>query len=534
MKRWNGWGDETVDYRLPPEAAEYLETQLGPGTAVPDAQLKDVLSQIPASRLPAVPELDLSAETRLRHARGQSLPDWVALRSGKIGAFPDAVAFPRSAEDLRQLLRQAQAWRAVLIPYGGGTSVVGHINPSPAGPPAISVDLGRLHRLLDLDEVSHLATFGAGASGPQIEAELNRRGFTLGHFPQSFEQSTLGGWIATRSTGQQSIYYGRIESLFAGGHVETPGGPLDLPPHPASAAGPDLRQLLLGSEGRLGIITEAMMRIRRLPQNEVFLAAFFAKWESAVATTREMIRSGIPLSMLRLSDALETQTTLALSGRPGLVRAAARGLDLLGMGRHPCLLIYALTGDRSQVEQSRRRLQRIARRDGGLPVGPLIGKLWRKSRFSAPYLRNTLWERGYALDTVETALPWSAILAAAADLGHVLSRGLEAQQERVLVFSHLSHLYHSGASLYTTLIFRRGSSPEETLERWQGLKRAASETIVAHRGTISHQHGVGRDHAAYLHAEKGMRGMQALQAVIEHFDPEALLNPGILLDKGVR
>lgn len=532
MRRWNGWGDEATHYPLTESAARFLAERLGPGQPMPDAALERVLAAVPASRLPFHPLLDADPETRLRHARGQSLPDWVALRSGRIPAFPDAVAYPTSDEEVRSLFDLCRTSGARLIPYGGGTSVVGHINPLADERPTLAVDLSRLRRLLDLDEISRLATAEAGASGPELERQLNARGYTLGHYPQSFEYSTLGGWIATRSTGQQSYYYGRIEDHFAGGHLETPVGPLDLPPFPASAAGPDLRHLVLGSEGRLGIITRAVIRIRRLPEREGFYGAFFHDWRSGVEAIREIAQAETAVSMLRLSDAVESEVTLVLSGKDRLVGWADRGLRALAYGPERCLLVYAVTGSHRATSHARREAESIIRRHGGLLTGSLIGRLWRKSRFRTPYLRNTLWEHGYATDTLETALAWARLLPAAAELRSTLSRGLEASGERVLAFAHLSHLYRDGASLYLTYLFRRSADPDETLHRWHRLKEAASRLIVAHGGTISHQHGVGTDHADYLPSEKGPLGTRVLQAVCRTFDPEGWMNPGKLVPPG--
>ncbi len=529
MRRWNGWGDDATHYPLPESAAHFLAERLGPGQPTPDAPLAAVLAAVPAPRLPAHPLLNLQAEDRLRHARGQSLPDWVALRSGRIPAFPDAVAYPTSDQDVRDLFALCRSSGARLIPYGGGTSVVGHINPLPDGPPTLTVDLSRLCRLLDLDEISRLATFEAGIAGPALEAQLNTHGYTLGHYPQSFEYSTLGGWIATRSSGQQSYFYGRIEDHFAGGHLETPLGPLDLPPLPASAAGPDLRHLVLGSEGRLGIITRAVVRIRPLPERESFYGAFFHDWRSGVEAVRQIAQSGVLVSMLRLSDAHETETTLILSGKDRLVGWADRGLRALAYGAERCLLVYAVTGSRRVTSSARREAEAIIRRHGGLPTGSLIGRLWQRSRFLTPYLRNTLWDRGYAIDTLETALPWARLLPAAAALKDSFHNGLDSFGERVLAFAHLSHVYRDGASIYLTYLFRHSADPDETLERWRSLKDTASRLILAHGGTISHQHGVGTDHAAYLPGEKGALGIRALQDIVRSFDPQGVMNPGKLI-----
>ncbi len=529
MKRWNGWGDETTTYPLPDSAARYLADQIGEGPQLADASLPELLACIEKSRLPAHPLISTSSEERLRHARGQSLADWIALRSGQIETFPDGVAYPASDEEVRTLLTFARQSGVKVIPYGGGTSVVGHINPLPGDSPILTMDMTRLNRMLTLDEVSHLATFEAGVVGPEIEKQLNARGFTLGHFPQSFELSTLGGWIVTRSSGQQSYHYGRIENLFAGGHIETPIGEIDLPPHPASAAGPDLKQIILGSEGRLGVVTRATMRVRKLPETEAFYGVFFHDWEQGSAAVREIAQAGINVSMLRLSNALETATTLALSGKDALVKWAGRGLRVAGFDDERSLLVFGVTGERRQANHARLEALEIVRAHGGLMTGTAIGKMWKKSRFYAPYLRNTLWERGYALDTLETAVPWANVAATALETQKVIREGLAESGEKVLVFAHLSHVYNDGASIYITYLYRRATDPAETLRRWQILKSAASRVIIAHGGTISHQHGVGLDHVPYLEAEKGPLGMLTLENIRKTFDPQELLNPGKLL-----
>jgi alkyldihydroxyacetonephosphate synthase len=529
MRRWNGWGDDTITYPVPEAAVEYLASVIGPGTPPNDATLDQVIATVPDSRLPNHPLVTKEREARLRHARGQSLPDWIALRSGCVGSFPDGVAFPTKKSEVRELIQYVGSVGAHLIPYGGGTSVVGHINPLHDGSPVLTVDMSRLNQLDVFDGTSHLVTFGAGISGPDLEAQLRARGTTLGHFPQSFELSTLGGWIASRSSGQQSYYYGRIEDMFAGGHVETPAGPLDLPPHPASAAGPDIRQLVLGSEGRFGIITCATVRVHPIPQEESFHAIFFPDWESGHNAVRNIAQAQVPASMLRLSDAVETETTLVLSGHERLVGLAERALSALGLGEGKCMFLFGVTGGEKLVKRARRDLISIAKEHGGRHVGQYMGGKWRDSRFLTPYLRNTLWELGYAVDTLETALPWSSIAETVEAVKAVLRSGLEENGERVHAFAHLSHIYSHGASFYTTYLFRVAADPDVTLQRWRRLKAAASGVIVAAGGTISHQHGVGIDHRQYLPAEKGELGMEVLAAVQQVFDPPGMMNPEKLL-----
>jgi alkyldihydroxyacetonephosphate synthase len=531
MRRWNGWGDDAIDFPVPESALVYLEAHLGEGKPHPDASIKEILKGVPNSRLSEHPLICIDSRERLLHARGQSLPDWIAMRSGRIEAFPDGVAYPASQAEVRELIGIARRTGATLIPYGGGTSVVGHINPIRGERPVLSVDLSRMNRLLYLDETSRLATFEAGVCGPDLEAQLNQRDYTLGHYPQSFELSTLGGWIATRSSGQQSYHYGRIESLFAGGYVETPQGSLELPCLPASAAGPDMRHLILGSEGRFGIITSATVRVRKIPEQDSFYGIFFRDWESGVAAVREIAQAGVQVSMLRLSDAQETETTLALSGKERLVSWAERGLGVLGYHSERCMLVCGITGDTDSASLARGQVREVARAHGGLYAGETIGKMWRKSRFLTPYLRNALWDLGYAVDTLETALPWSGVLSTALEVKAAIRNGLVERGEQILVFAHLSHVYVDGASIYFTYIFRRAEDPLETLGWWNIMKAAASQVIGAKGGTISHQHGVGIDHAVYLEGEKGPLGIAALRAASEVFDPEGLMNPGKMFSR---
>jgi len=527
MKRWNGWGNVNTDYPVPVSAEVYLANLFGPLDPQPDAAYETVLKSLPASRLPAHPLVDLSAEARLTHTRGQSLPDLVALRSGRIPVFPDGVAYPHTEEDVRTLIVYAQKTGAKVIPYGGGTSVAGHINPMKSDMPVMTLSLERMTRLLDLDEFGRTATFEAGVTGPELEQSLAKHGYTLGHFPQSHEYSTLGGWIATRSSGQQSYKYGRIEPLFAGGRMETPRGSIELPHFPASAAGPDIKEMILGSEGRMGVITQAKVRIRRIPAAEEFYGVFFPSWEACTEVVRQIAQEEIPVSMLRLSNPQETETTLILSGK-SWVGMADKGLRLIGYGSRRCLLIFGATGSAISVRRTRAQVALICRRHGGLFVGTIVGHTWEKSRFYTPYLRNTLWERGVAIDTLETAIPWPNIMAASTAIPASIVEAARKSGEEVLAFAHLSHVYRDGASIYTTFLFRRQADPDGLLTLWGEMKHSASLTIQQHGGTITHQHGVGTDHASYLPAEKGVLGMDALRSVCKSFDPDGLMNPGKL------
>ena len=529
MRRWNGWGDDAVIYSLPAKATIFLERQLGKSHQPKDVSLDQVISKIPKTRLPKQPLVLTDPMTRLLHARGQSFPDWVELHSGQINSFPDGVAYPISNEDVVNLIRYAQKSGIQIIPYGGGTSVVGHIDPIKNKAPILTIDMSRMNRLINLDAGSLIATFGAGVSGPDLEAQLRAHGLTLGHFPQSFEYSTLGGWVATRSSGQQSIRYGRIEKLFAGGRMETPLGELILPAFPASAAGPDLREMVLGSEGRLGILTEATVRISPLPEREDFHAVFFPDFQHGIEAVQQILSAGLSLCMLRLSTADETTTTLALAGHENLIGAMDRLLTIRGLGNGKCMLLLGFSGKSELVRTNRGEALNITGKHAGIHIGKTFGKQWHKNRFRTPYLRNTLWEMGYGVDTLETATDWGNTPRMVDQIESALRDTMSGFGERVHIFTHLSHVYPSGSSIYTTYLFRLAAGADESIARWQAMKIAASKAIITSGGTISHQHGVGFDHLSYLAAEKGTLGIAAIESLCRQFDPKRIMNPGKLV-----
>lgn len=530
MRAWNGWGNGQYAMELPSNGQAFLAERIGSGQRLSDARLESVCKKVPPSRLPVThPLIKTDAETRVRYARGQSLPDWLALRSGEFEHFPDAVAFPESSTQVAELLALAKTYDWDVIPYGGGTSVAGHINPMASVRPILTVSLERMNRLLDLDVTSQIATFGAGTPGPLLEQQLRAQGFTLGHFPQSFELSTLGGWVASRSSGQQSLRYGRIEQLFAGGRMETLLGTLDIPAIPASSAGPDVREMVLGSEGRMGILTEVKVRVTPLPQQESFHVAFLPSWEAARTCARELKQRGIALSMLRVSNAIETETQLALAGHPKQIALLERVVGFFGMKAGKCMLTFGTTGSKAQCKTALREARTVIKACGGLYTGTYLGKKWAEKRFAMPYLREALWQLGYAVDTLETATTWDNVDHLLNKIEENLRTGLQDEGKKVHVFTHLSHMYNQGCSIYTTYIFANGASYGDTLAYWAKEKRSTSKIIVENGGTISHQHGVGKDHAPYLAEEKGVLGMRAITSVLSEFDPNARLNPGTLL-----
>ena len=451
MKRWNGWGDDRIYMDLPPQGIDMLHNLIGEGRARPDYPLEKFIEAMPESRLPRHPMISVDPKLRLDHSHGQSLADWIDLRGGTLQRFPDGVAMPTSEKEIQDLLTFAADHNSVVIPYGGGTSVVGHLEVPETERPVLSLSLERFNRLLKFDDNSRIAEFEAGIRGPQLERQLNSRGFTLGHYPQSFEYSTLGGWVATRSSGQHSRYYGRIETLFAGGDVLTPQGPLILPAFPASAAGPDLRQLLLGSEGRMGVLTKVVVRISSLPENDNVYGVFFPSWQQAVLAVQTIAGTDISFSMIRLSNPTETKTNLALASHGRQMALLARYLRFRGIsGDDACMALIGFTGSRRLTVAARRAAFSIIRRYKGIVIGKPMGSAWKKNRFHSAYLRNSLWDLGYAVDTLETAVTWDKVTPAMLAIENSLHEAIESDNEKIHVFSHLSHVYPSGSSIYTT------------------------------------------------------------------------------------
>jgi alkyldihydroxyacetonephosphate synthase len=528
-RRWNGWGDDAEAQPLSERARAFLAERIGSAAPSASATRESVLGAVGASRLPAATAFLTDGATRLDHAFGQSLPDWIAMRYGRIGRVADGVALPASHADAIVALDAAKRVGAIVIPYGGGTSVVGHLRVPESDRPAVNVSLEKLTALQAIDPHDLTARFGAGAPGPAIEAALAAHGMTLGHFPQSFELSTAGGWVVTRSSGQQSLRYGRIEQLFHAGRLATPRGELAVGGLPASSAGPDLREAVLGSEGRLGLLTEVTLRIRPRAAHERFHAIFFPGWDAGLGAVRALAQAGVPLSMLRYANPVETETQLAMvEGHDGALKWLRRYLGWRGVGTGACLLLAGVTGSEREARQARAALGEVVGAHRGVSVGTAIGKAWAKNRFRGPYLRNALWDAGIAVETMETCVPWQGATAMVQAIESAGRAALAGEGERAHAFTHLSHVYRQGCSVYSTFVYRLAGDPDADLERWRRLKAAVSHAIVAGGGTISHQHGVGVDHAPYLAAEKGELGLALLRAAARELDPGAMMNPGKL------
>jgi alkyldihydroxyacetonephosphate synthase len=525
--RWWGWGEDARATPSPAHAMTWLERELGgfeaarPPVALDAVRLGE--SRLPAAvrgRFAEIVRDDRAA--RVRHARGKSYPDLVRQRAGDCEDAPDAVLAPRGHEEVRAVLDACARAGVAVVPFGGGTSVVGGLEPLRDGFGAlVSLDLGALDGLESLDERSQIAVCGAGMPVAEVEAALAPRGFTLGHFPQSFEYASIGGCAATRSAGQASTGYGRIDELVVGARMAAPAGDLDLRAQPASAAGPELRQVVVGSEGVLGAITRVALRVRPVPGLTRYEGWMFPSFGAGAETLRRLEQDGLAPDVARLSDEEETRMGFGLT-LPGGVRAgAARAyLRARGVGRGS-LAIVGWEGQEDAVRARRENGAELLRDGGAIVLGQPAGRAWARGRYHGPYLRDELMDRGVLVETLETATTWAQLFTLYRAVREALRR------HATLVGCHISHLYPTGASLYFTFMTRVPAGQE--IERWAAAKRAASEAIVAAGGTITHHHAVGRDHAPYLVAEVGELGLSALRALKRELDPAGVMNPGKLL-----
>jgi alkyldihydroxyacetonephosphate synthase len=522
---WSGWGAPEEAITLPDEVLRLLADGLGVKSSGPEA---GALSEL-ALASPRVPErvlerlsavigtehADTLHEARVRHMRGKSTPDLLRLRRGDADGAPDVVLRPAAHDEILELLAICSEQQIAVVPFGGGTSVVGGLEPDVgtfAGVAAL--DLRRMDALLELDEVSRLAVLQPGLRGPQAEELLARHGYTIGHFPQSFEYATVGGAAAARSSGQSSAGYGRFDELVMGLKLATPAGSLSLGRAPKSAAGPDLRQLILGSEGALGVITELTVRVRPVPECRVYEAWRLPSFLVGAGVVRRLAQDGPLPTVLRLSDEAETALNLARPGELGQARDGG------------CLALVGFEGSSEEVAMGREQAAAVLRDGGGEPGAPDAGETWARDRFRGPYVRDALLDAGALVETLETATFWSSLGDLYDAVASALRAALSAQGTPPVIMCHISHVYPAGASLYYTI---GCAALEDPIAQWRTAKAAASDAIIAAGGSISHHHGVGRDHLAWYEREIGELGVRALAAVKGQLDPAGILNPGILL-----
>ncbi len=527
--KWNAWGDPAAAKPLSEGIRALLKQAVGIEDSVAEELEPDqvrlrpsALSQPDRDALAGIVGADYCRtgdRDRLLHAGGKSTLDLLRRKDPGVQEAPDAILLPGGPDGeatVFEILRYCSEHRIAVVPFGGGTNVVGGLDPTRAEFGAVvSVDLRRFDRLISLDEVSGQAVLGAGVTGPDAERLLGEHGFSLGHFPQSFEYATIGGFAATRSSGQDSAGYGRFNDMVRGLRVVTPVGTMDLGRGPESAAGPDLRQLMIGSEGTFGIITRVRLRVHRAPEAVRYEAWSFPDFETGTSALRAVTQNATGPTVIRLSDEAETGVNLATTEAIGDTQVTGG-----------CLGLTVFEGTNDHVESRHAETSALLAARGGTSLGEGPARAWERGRFGAPYLRDSLLSAGALCETLETATDWSNIPALKTAVTEALTAALAETGTPALVMCHISHVYPTGASLYFTVVAGQRGDP---IEQWRTAKSAASEAIMAAGGTITHHHAVGADHRSWMRDEVGELGVRVLRAVKATLDPAGILNPGKLI-----
>ncbi len=521
---WARWGDPAAAHPVSDSMRGLIEAFLG--TLVERPAVEPSAVRLPEVGLDADQLAGLAALVgaehvhtdpafRIARTRGKSTPDLLRLRAGDGSDAPDAVVRPANHAEVSAVLAWCVEQHVALVPFGGGTSVVGGLAARREGyAGVVALDLRRLDRLVSVDPVSGTATLEAGLLGPEAEALLAEHGLTIGHFPQSFRYASIGGFAATRSSGQSSAGYGRFDSLVMALKVATPLGDLVLGSSPANAAGPDLRELVMGSEGAFGVITEVTLKVRPVPVEKVYETWRLDSFAAGADAMRRLAQDRILPTVLRLSDEAETAVNLA---RPDAVGAENAG---------GCLLVTGYEGTPAQVARSRALVTEELTALGAVGLGEEGGRAWAEGRFDGPYLRDALLDVGVLVETFETVTFWSNLENLYAQVKGAIEQNLTEQGTPPLVLCHISHVYETGASLYFTVAAKE---LEDGLAQWLPAKAAASDAMIAAGASITHHHAVGQDHKPWLAEEIGPVGVELLRAVKARVDPTGVLNPGVLV-----
>jgi alkyldihydroxyacetonephosphate synthase len=548
MMKFSGWGDPNKAYDLSarPGFWPFVREQLGldehavsaavdlATIPVPEPKLDaNFLNAISAALAPD--QISTERTVRLHHSMGKSYRDLLRARTGQLGRVPDVVLFPCSVAEVELIVAAAVNHRVQLVPFGGGTNIAGGVEPDPTRPGmAATVSLRRMNRVLSVDPVARTARIQAGALGPELEAELNAQGFSLGHFPDSFEFSTLGGWLATRSAGMQSDAFGKIEDMVVSVTLCSPAGTLVTPKVPRSATGPDLAQIVVGSEGTLGIIAEAVMRIHPVGVTE-FRALLVPGFENGIALARELAQRGVLPTTTRISNPQETALSFALKPKStGVSALVAKGFKayLRHVKRFPmadaCLMIAGFQANTAaDIAQRRQRALRVCREFGAVDLGTGAGQKWYLGRYDYPYLRDVVMDRGAMVDVTETAATWEVLPALYAEVKAALHARLRRDAFPGYVGCHLSHSYASGACLYFTFAALRDAGRE--MPQYQAVKRLIFEILLRHGATPTHHHATGYELLPWIPQHLGATGVRLLQGVKHSVDPQNVCNPGKLI-----
>ena len=473
-------------------------------------------------------------EDRIIYAFGKSYHDAIKILTQNNIETPDFILYPESITDLLHILQQANTQNINIITFSGGSSVTGALAVEQSTRRTCTLNMQRMKRLIKIDEASHTATFEAGIFGPELESHLNKQGFTLGHFPQSFEYSTLGGWLATRSGGQESGQYGKIEDMALGLKIVTPAGVMEHADYPRHACGIDTYPLFIGSEGTLGVIAEAKMRIHKKPAEYKWVTALFKDMDAGIAGLQKIIQTGIHPGIVRLSDSVETRFLSMMSrheksGFQKIMQNLMKSyLKSKGFSA-PCILMMRFAINNASDTSAAGVAAKMAKTNGAQLLPASSAGNWEENRFTLPYLRETLIQHRIMIDTFETVTYWKNVPVLYHQIKEEVKKESDYFEKGGLLFAHISHVYETGACLYFTMICPQERDNE--LNQWKAIKEIVTNAVVKHGGAVSHHHGIGKDHRKWYLEKLSENERKLLLAIKRHLDPNNILNPGKLYDK---
>ena len=543
--KWWGWGDRSKSYELDSRKhfLRFLQEKLQcSGEVIQQPASLDSMKFPPTKadiafvdRLIGIfgeENVHVDGLNRFLHSLGKGYLDLIQAWTGSPQGLPDVVVEPAEESQVARLFDESASWDFVVVPYGGATTVVSGVSPRASDARVVvCLDFRLMNRILSIDEKSLLAEVQPGCLGPEVERAMGLAGLTLGHFPQSFEYSSVGGWVATRGAGYESTRYGKIEEMVESVRLISPQGKIETPRVPASSAGPDLREIVIGSEGSIGVITAVTLRVRKAPASKSYRGVIFRNFEDGIEAVRTMIQNDIVPNMVRLSDSSETAASLALARRNGgsfVERVGTWFLKKRGnLGASSALMILGFEGSHEWVKFERKRALANCRQFRGFSLGEGVGRTWYKERFELPYLRDELMKMGLLIDTLETATTWSRLNALHSQIITAFQESFEELHVPGFAMAHISHVYRTGASLYFTFMAQQLTGREE--EEWRLIKNKITDVIVAGGASLSHHHGIGLEHVKWMRQYWGPLGVRVLKSIKHELDPKAIMNPGKLV-----
>ena len=546
--KWWGWGyeDVTFDDSNKPELWPYLKRELGVGdirwdkpvdfedVTLPEQKNNEAFLSAIQAKLGDDQIVD-DKKTRLVHAAGKSFRDLWLLRHGQVQFAPDCVVFPNNEEDVAQIVSAAHEHSVVLVPFGGGSNIAGCLEPKDRdGRMVVSLDMCRMHRVLEVDTFSLTARIEPGVYGQHLEDQLAQHGVTLGHFPDSFLHSTLGGWVATRSAGMQSDIYGKIEDMVISLRMVTPSGTIVTRTVPKSSNGIDVRHLCIGSEGILGVITEVVIQVHHKPQKEDWYGWLFPDFKGGLDAIHECHRADCMPTVTRLNDPKKTALSFAFKHpKTGFKNKIAKAFKwYIGNVKkidfnQCCLMVVKYEGSPHEFKRIKNKVTAIYKKHRGVCLGAEPGRSFAKVKFDFPHLRDYVMDRSIMADVSETATTWGNLRSMHKNGLTDVEQAIKDTGVDAWVGCHLSHSYRTGASLYFTFGCQQREGRE--IEQYLYIKKAAEDAFMKNGGTLSHHHAVGTEHLPWVEEDLSPTGLKAVKALKAGLDPNGIMNPGKII-----